>query len=125
MRTVGQAVKTAFAVCVSLRLGFDVHASVLRHALEALLTNFFRDQLLEAVDGRDLLLLQFTPATLQAGFAVGVGGILIVAPKRIEPTAEILQQIVVVVLNASRFTDMLTVRKNTSCGSAPSGLFAK
>jgi hypothetical protein len=71
------------------------------------------------------LLLQFTPATLQTGFAVGVGGILIVAPKRIEPTAEILQQIVVVVLNASRFTDMLTVRKNTSCGSAPSGLFAK
>src|SRR5262249_41855617 len=75
----------------------------------------FGDQLLDALDVGDLLALQVPPQLLQLGLAVGVGDVLVVAPQGVEPLAQILDQVVVVVGAAAAFADVLHLFFRCQC----------
>jgi hypothetical protein len=75
--------------------------------LEAVLPDLLDDDLLHALDVFDLLALQVAPQLLEGRSALGVGDVLVVAPQSVEPLAQVVDQVVVVVCNATSLADVL------------------
>ena len=69
--------------------------------------NFLGDPLLHAPDVGDFLTFQIASQILQGGFAVGVGDVLILAPQSVEPFAQIVDQVMIMVGTPSGFADVL------------------
>src|SRR5882724_6227755 len=74
---------------------------------EAVLADLLDDHLLHALDVVDLLALQVAPQLLQGRPALGVGDVLVVAPQSVEPLAQVVDQVVVVVCNTTSLADVL------------------
>src|SRR4029453_4942454 len=74
---------------------------------ETVLLDFFRDHLLDALDVLSLLPFQVAPQLLQLGLSVGIGDVLIVSPDGGEAVGEVVDQVVVVILTAATFADVL------------------
>jgi hypothetical protein len=67
----------------------------------------FRQQLLELLDILELLRFDGTPEFLQTLLAVGIGNVLIKSPNTVQPSAQVVNQIVIVILASLRFSNEL------------------
>src|SRR5262245_54917403 len=70
---------------------------------KAVMTYLIGDQQLQALDVGNLLPLQVPPHLLQRTLPLGVGDVLVIAPQRVKPFAQVVNQIVVVIGTAKRF----------------------
>jgi hypothetical protein len=68
--------------------------------------NLAGDQFLESLNIPELLCLQLGPEVLQLIAPFGIGKILVVAPQAIQSTAQLMDQIMVVIRAAACFTQM-------------------
>jgi hypothetical protein len=67
----------------------------------------FRQQLFELLDVLKFLGLHIAPEFLQNSLSVSVGKILVVPPNAVEPPAQFVNQVVIVILTSLRLTDVL------------------
>jgi hypothetical protein len=73
---------------------------------EALLSDLVGDHLLDALNISDLLTFQVVPEVLQLLLAIGIGDVLVVSPQGIEPLAQFVNQIVIVIGTTTSFSDV-------------------
>jgi hypothetical protein len=74
--------------------------------LETVFRAVFGDEFLQSVDVALFLLFEFAPEILQIDVTFGVGDILVSPPERIEPFAEFVDHVVIVVGCAMGFPDV-------------------
>src|SRR5205814_1082429 len=82
---------------------------------KAVLLNLSGDHLLDALDVADLLAFEIPPQLLQVRLAVGVGDVLIVAPQSVEPLAQLVDQVVIVIGAAATFADVFQFLFGCQC----------
>jgi hypothetical protein len=73
---------------------------------EAAVLDLLADHLLDALDVVGLLALEVAPQVLQGGLALGVGDVLVVAPQGVQPLAQVVDQVVVVVFATTGLADV-------------------
>src|SRR6478672_3609892 len=97
----------AWATVARSRCGLT-HAMVLScwHGSEAIRVDLFRDHLFHAPDVSHLLEFQFAPHLLKPRLPIRVGNVLVIAPQGIEPLAQVVNKVVVVILATGGFTDV-------------------
>src|SRR5882724_3769297 len=86
---------------------------------EAVLLDLLDHHLLHALDVVDLLALQVVPQILQGRSALGVGDVLVVAPYGVEPLAQVVDQVMVVVCSTTSLADVLQFFFRRQCHDAP------
>src|SRR5437870_5779921 len=89
---------------------------------EAVLPDLLGNYLLDALDVVNLLALQVAPDVLQLGLGLGVGDVLIVAPESVQPLAQVVDQVVVVVLATEALSDVLEFLFCRQCHDEPPSL---
>src|SRR5262245_14192510 len=88
-------------------------------ALEAILLDFFDNQLLDALDAVDFLALEVAPQVLQIRLALGVGDVLVIAPQAIQAFTQLVNQVMVVIFGAASFADMFHFLFSRKCHNSP------
>jgi hypothetical protein len=74
--------------------------------LEAVPLDVLGKQLLELLNTRLLLGLHVAPEALQVCPTVGVGDVLVVSPHGVEPPAQFVNQVVIVIRASARLSDV-------------------
>jgi len=70
--------------------------------LKAVALDVLLDQLLQLLDVSLLLSFCATPEFLQVGSASGVGDVLVLSPETIQPPAQVVNQIVIMIFDPAR-----------------------
>jgi hypothetical protein len=74
---------------------------------EAFLADFLDNHRLDALNVFQLLAFHVSPQLLQIRLAIGIGDVLIVSPQSIEPLAQVVDEIVIVIFASTSLTDVL------------------
>jgi hypothetical protein len=82
--------------------------------LEAFILHVRREQFLKLLDIPKLLSLHITPEFLQICLAISVGDVLVVPPHAVEPPAQFVNHVMIVILASLRLSDMLVFRLDLS-----------
>src|SRR6185503_12807778 len=73
---------------------------------EAVRADFFGDQLLEPIHRFAFFLLELPPKVANGRLGVGVRGVLIEPPQRVQPFAQLVHQIMIMVLDLLRLPNL-------------------
>src|SRR5262249_22164944 len=85
---------------------------------EAALLDLLGDELLHPLDVLLVLALEIAPEGLEGGVPVRVGDPLVVPPDRVEPLAQLVDQVMVVILDPPRLADVFD-RLGLDCHDGP------